>query len=124
MRHCVFVLGAAGSSKSQIWQCLATTQTALGLGGGKTACASLNPKAVSSNELYGYINPTTKELNDGVIAKIMRTTGGTRASPSLPDAHSQLCSARSLPSPLERRALESLRGQATLPRARRRATSG
>ena len=72
VRHCVFVLGAAGSAKSCVWQALAKAQTNIGHGGGKTAFATLNPKAVSSNELYGYIHPTTKEPNDGVIAKIMR----------------------------------------------------
>ena len=72
VRHCVFVLGAAGSSKSCVWQTLAAAQSSITHGGGKTTYATLNPKAVSSNELYGYIHPTTKELNDGVIAKIMR----------------------------------------------------
>ena len=72
VRHCVFVLGAAGSSKSCVWQTLARAQTSINHGNGKTTFATLNPKAVSSNELYGYIHPTTKELNDGVVAKIMR----------------------------------------------------
>jgi dynein heavy chain len=67
VRHCVFVLGAAGSSKSCVWQTLARAQTSISLGGGKTHFSTLNPKAVSSNELYGYIHPTTKELNDGVM---------------------------------------------------------
>ena len=63
VRHCVFVLGAAGSAKSCVWQALAKAQTNISHGGGKTAFATLNPKAVSSNELYGYINPVTKEPN-------------------------------------------------------------
>ena len=49
VRHCCFILGAAGSSKSEVWRTLAAVQTTLGLGGGKTLAASLNPKAVSSN---------------------------------------------------------------------------
>ena len=55
-----------------MWKTLAAVQTQLGQGGGKTVAMTLNPKAVSSDELYGCINPTTKELQDGIIAKIMR----------------------------------------------------
>ena len=72
VRHCVFVLGAAGSAKSQVWQTLARAQSSISLEGGKTAVAALNPKAVTSNELYGYVHPVTKEPYDGIIAKIMR----------------------------------------------------
>ena len=52
VRHCVFVLGAAGSSKSSVWQTLVKAQTNIVLGGGKTTFATLNPKAVTSNELW------------------------------------------------------------------------
>ena len=72
IRHCVFILGAAGSGKSQVWRTLQAAQTHLGIGGGKSMVAPLNPKAVTSNELYGYVHPSTKEPYDGIIAKIMR----------------------------------------------------
>ena len=72
VRHCVFVLGAAGSAKSQVWQTLARAQSSISLEGGKTAVCALNPKAVTSNELYGYVHPVTKEPYDGIIAKMMR----------------------------------------------------
>ena len=75
VRHCLH--GAAGSSKSSVWQTLAKAQTNIVLGGGRRRL--LNPKAVTSNELYGYIHPSTKELNDGVIAKIMRDYSGGRS---------------------------------------------
>ena len=42
------------------------------MGGGKTQFDALNPKSVSSDDLYGYVHPVTKEPYDGVIAKIMR----------------------------------------------------
>ena len=51
---------------------MARAQTSITFGGGKTHVATLNPKAVTSNELYGYVHPVTKEPFDGVIAKIMR----------------------------------------------------
>ena len=72
VRHCVFVLGTAGAAKTELWKTLAAAQTYLHIGGGKTQFDSLNPKAVTSNELYGYVHPVTKEPYDGVIAKIMR----------------------------------------------------
>ncbi|KAL1498812.1 hypothetical protein AB1Y20_014117 [Prymnesium parvum] len=72
VRHCVFVLGAAGSGKTQVWQTLAQAQTRLQFGGGRTLYGTINPKAVTSNDLYGYVHPVTKELNDGIIAKMMR----------------------------------------------------
>jgi hypothetical protein len=32
----------------------------------------LNPKSISLNHLYGYINLLTNEWNDGIAAKIIR----------------------------------------------------
>ena len=72
VRHCVFVLGTAGAAKTELWKTLGAAQTYLQMGGGKTQYDALNPKAVTSNELYGYVHPVTKEPYDGIIAKIMR----------------------------------------------------
>ena len=35
-------------------------------------CATVNPKAITINNLYGYINLMTNEWNDGIIGKIFR----------------------------------------------------
>lgn len=32
----------------------------------------LNPKAVSNDELFGIINPSTREWKDGLFSNIMR----------------------------------------------------
>jgi dynein heavy chain, axonemal len=32
----------------------------------------LNPKSVSMNDLYGYVNVMTNEWSDGIVAKIVR----------------------------------------------------
>ena len=32
----------------------------------------IDPKAVTSNELFGFMNPKTKEWKDGVLSVIMR----------------------------------------------------
>ena len=53
VRHCVFVLGCAGSAKSELWKTLAAAQSFLKEGGGRTLYNALNPKAVTSNDLYG-----------------------------------------------------------------------
>ena len=72
MRHCVFVLGTAGAAKSELWKTLAAAQAFTSMGGGNTLYNPLNPKAVTSNKLYGYVHAVTKVPYDGVIAKIMR----------------------------------------------------
>jgi dynein heavy chain len=72
IRHCVFVLGASGSAKSEVWKTLQSAQTYLNIGGGPCAVAALNPKSVTSDDLYGWVHPSTKEPYDGIIAKIMR----------------------------------------------------
>ena len=45
----------------------------------------LNPKAVTSDDLYGCVHPVTKEPYDGIIAKIMRDfKNATGAQTSVP----------------------------------------
>lgn len=72
VRHSVFVLGPAGTGKSVVWKSLASATTKRGR---KTTVKDLNPKAITSNELYGYINPSTREWEDGLLSSIMRDLG-------------------------------------------------
>ena len=69
VRHSVFVLGCACSAKTEVWRTLALSQTEFGE---KTVYSCLNPKAISSDELYGYVNQATKEWSDGVLSILMR----------------------------------------------------
>ncbi|TPX33478.1 hypothetical protein SmJEL517_g03633 [Synchytrium microbalum] len=71
VRHCVFIIGNAGTGKSQIWKTLARTYVSLGK---KCQWADLNPKAVNTDDLYGCINPATREWKDGLFSCIMRDT--------------------------------------------------
>ena len=73
VRHSVFILGAAGCGKTQCWKCLQGAITKLNIDKWKArAVAScLNPKAISSNELYGYFTPA-KEWRDGILSNIFR----------------------------------------------------
>jgi dynein heavy chain len=71
VRHCVFVLGNAGTGKSMIWKTLARTYINMGR---KCVATDLNPKAVTGDELFGFINPSTREWRDGLFSSIMRDT--------------------------------------------------
>lgn len=53
IRHCVFVMGPPGCGKSSTWKTLAESFTKDGL---KTMTVDLNPKVVSTDELYGVVH--------------------------------------------------------------------
>jgi dynein heavy chain, axonemal len=72
IRHCVFVMGPPGAGKSTCWKMLANAR---GVIGKKTKYVDLDPKAVSTEELYGYITMATREWKDGLLSKIMRDLG-------------------------------------------------
>jgi dynein heavy chain len=69
VRHSCFIIGNPGTAKTAIWKTLADACT---LGGQLTICEMLDPKAVSADELFGCMNPKTKEWKDGVLSVIMR----------------------------------------------------
>ncbi|KAJ9460839.1 Dynein beta chain [Diplonema papillatum] len=69
VRHSVFVMGPAGCGKSQCWQTLARAFKILG---NNTDYRVMNPKAVTSDELYGYIHPQTREWKDGLLSNVFR----------------------------------------------------
>ena len=54
VRWSVFVLGPAGCGKSAVWRTLARAQNDAGE---RTVVRPINPKAVTRNELYGYLHP-------------------------------------------------------------------
>jgi hypothetical protein len=54
VRWSVFLLGPAGCGKSAIWRTLMKAQNNAGE---KTVYRPINPKAVTRNELYGYLHP-------------------------------------------------------------------
>ncbi|XP_060805137.1 dynein beta chain, ciliary [Amyelois transitella] len=69
VRHSVFIIGFAGTGKSMVWQCLNKTYHMLKL---KPYYNDLDPKAVTNDELFGIINPATREWKDGLFSTIMR----------------------------------------------------
>ncbi|XP_075250106.1 dynein beta chain, ciliary-like isoform X2 [Convolutriloba macropyga] len=71
VRHSVFVLGNAGTGKSQVLKTLFNTYKLMYKK--KPHMWDLDPKAVSNNELFGYVVPATQEWSDGQFSWIMRT---------------------------------------------------
>ena len=76
LRHCVFAIGLSGANKTQTWMTLSKCWTR-GAGSnpagiGKTQWKDINPKAITPNELYGYINLATREWKDGMLSSTMR----------------------------------------------------
>ena len=69
VRHSVFVIGNAGTGKSQILKSLNKTYQNMKR---RPVCVDLNPKAVTNDELFGVINPSTREWKDGLFSCIMR----------------------------------------------------
>ncbi|TMS10512.1 Dynein heavy chain 11, axonemal [Larimichthys crocea] len=69
VRHSVFVLGNAGTGKSQILRVLHKTYVNLKR---KPVWNDLNPKAVDRDELFGFIHPATREWKDGLFSSVMR----------------------------------------------------
>ncbi|XP_049721902.1 dynein axonemal heavy chain 10 isoform X2 [Elephas maximus indicus] len=68
-RHTTMVVGPTGGGKSVVINTLCQAQTKLGL---LTKLYILNPKAVSVIELYGILDPTTRDWTDGVLSNIFR----------------------------------------------------
>ncbi|KAI9144584.1 dynein heavy chain and region D6 of dynein motor-domain-containing protein [Paraphysoderma sedebokerense] len=68
-RHTTMVVGPTGGGKSVVIEILAKAQTKLGL---NTKLYTLNPKAIAVNELYGTLDPNTRDWTDGLLSNIFR----------------------------------------------------
>lgn len=69
VRHSVFLVGSAGTGKTTTWR---TLFRAMEMEDKRPIYNDLNPKGVSNDELYGVINPVTREWRDGLFSKLMR----------------------------------------------------
>ena len=69
VRHSVFVMGPAGCGKSECWK---TLSKALRITGNNCDYKVMNPKAVTSDELYGYVHPQSREWKDGLLSNLFR----------------------------------------------------
>ena len=75
IRRCVFLMGPAGAGKSQCWR---TLQQARNYRDPElpTRVVDISPKAVKTEELYGFISLATREWKDGLLSNIMRELSG------------------------------------------------
>lgn len=68
VRHCVFIIGPPGCGKSSVWKTLAESLRTMGQ---ETEYDCLDPKAVTSDELFGTLTKT-KEFKNGVLSSIIK----------------------------------------------------
>ncbi|CAB1441696.1 unnamed protein product, partial [Pleuronectes platessa] len=69
VRHSVFVIGNTGTGKSKVLRSLQRTYQNMKR---RPMWTDLNPKAVTNDELFGIINPATREWKDGLFSNILR----------------------------------------------------
>lgn len=68
--HGLMMVGPSGSGKTQAWQVLlAALQRLDGIEGMSYV---IDPKAIDKEALYGTLDPTTREWNDGLFTSILR----------------------------------------------------
>uniref|UniRef100_A0A3B3TNK4 Dynein axonemal heavy chain 10 n=1 Tax=Poecilia latipinna TaxID=48699 RepID=A0A3B3TNK4_9TELE len=68
-RHTTMVVGPTGGGKSVVISTLCQAQTRMGL---PTKLYPLNAKAMSVIELYGVLDPDTRDWTDGILSNIFR----------------------------------------------------
>lgn len=69
-RNSIAIVGPTSGGKSVIINLLCETLNYLKM---STKCITLNPKAFTKLELYGYVDPITKMWNDGLLTNIFRS---------------------------------------------------
>ena len=65
-------MGPPGAGKSSTWKSLDKANEYRDM---KTTYVDLNPKSITTNELYGYVMMATREWKDGLLSKTMRSLG-------------------------------------------------
>nr|NVI73043.1 dynein heavy chain at 89D [Cucujiformia] len=68
-RHSTMLVGPTGGGKTIVIHTLSKAQTLMGL---STKILTLNPKACSVIELYGILDPVTRDWTDGLLSNIFR----------------------------------------------------
>ncbi|CAO1623252.1 unnamed protein product [Jaminaea pallidilutea] len=68
--HGLMLVGPSGTGKTQAWQVLLAAMHKLD--GIESVSYVIDPKAISKDNLYGTLDPTTREWNDGLFTSILR----------------------------------------------------
>ena len=78
VRHGVMLVGLTGTGKTKCYEVLSKAFRQLNEEGKihpfykKIIQYKLNPKSVTMNQLFGYVNVMTNEWSDGIVAKTIR----------------------------------------------------
>ena len=82
IRHCIFLMGPTGVGRTEAYRVLAKAilkgtdeplDTYLATNNRKKVLIrDINPKSISTTELYGYVNQATREWKDGMLSVTMR----------------------------------------------------
>jgi len=86
IRHCIFLMGVTGGGRSEAYKVLAKAITKgvnvpeAEIGNDylrscnkrKVVIRDINPKSVTTQEFYGYVNLSTREWKDGMMSYYMR----------------------------------------------------
>jgi dynein heavy chain len=70
-RHTTMVVGPTGAGKSVIIETLAAALKAY-TEGQPTVIYTINPKMITLNELYGVLDPDSRDWTDGLLSKIFK----------------------------------------------------
>jgi dynein heavy chain 2 len=65
----VVIVGPSGCAKTTIWKVLRESLKKLG---SNVKIYVMNPKAISRNQLLGYMNPDTRDFHEGVLTAAAR----------------------------------------------------
>jgi len=69
-RHTTMVVGPTGGGKTVIIDALAASRKEYE--GATTLTFTINPKMITLNELYGVLDPDTRDWTDGLLSKIFK----------------------------------------------------
>lgn len=70
LQHGVILVGPSGCGKSSSWRVLLEALERLENMKGNSYI--IDPKALSKEELYGFLDPTTREWTDGIFTHVLR----------------------------------------------------
>ena len=68
-RHTTMIVGPTGGGKSVVLNSMCNTQTCMGL---PTKITVINAKMIPLSELYGELDPVTRDWTDGLLSNIFR----------------------------------------------------
>lgn len=70
IQHGLMMVGSSGSGKTNAWKVLLSALERFD--GTEGVAYVIDPKAIHKDALYGTLDPTTREWNDGLFTHILR----------------------------------------------------